>query len=100
MTPEQRKAIPVYSGVIKYFPDVFAEVSKASLAGNKQHLDGQSLHWDRSKSKDQMDACMRHIIDYARGTKIDDDGVHHLAKAIWRLMAQLQLEIEHDKTTK
>ena len=97
---QQRKATPIYSGVLAYFPDVFAEIAKASTAGNKQHLDGQPLHWDRSKSKDQLDAATRHLVDHARGEIIDDDGVYHLAKSIWRLMAQLQLIIEQDVTNK
>ena len=88
---EERKSQPVFSGVLAYFPDVFAEISKASLAGNKQHLEGQPLHWDRTKSKDQLDAALRHLIDHARGDTYDDDGVMHLAKSVWRLMAQIQL---------
>ena len=31
--PEDRKKIPVYSGVLKYFPDAIKEVAKCSLAG-------------------------------------------------------------------
>jgi hypothetical protein len=93
---QERKNTPIYSGVIKYFPDVFAEICKASLAGNKQHLEGKPLHWDRTKSKDQLDAAMRHLIDHARGELIDDDGVYHLAKSCWRLMAQLQILLENE----
>lgn len=94
---QERKNTPVYTGFIKYFPLVFGEVAKASVAGNKQHLDGKPLHWDRTKSKDQLDAGMRHIIDHARGELIDDDGVYHLAKAIWRLSAELELILEYTK---
>ncbi len=89
-----RKSTPIYSGVLAYFPDALAEVCKASMAGNKQHLDGQPLHWDRSKSKDQLDALTRHLIDCAKGIEFDDDGVRHLAKVCWRGLAQLQLLIE------
>ena len=35
---EDRKKIPVYSGVINYFPDAIKEVAKCSYAGNEQHL--------------------------------------------------------------
>lgn len=93
----ERKATPIYSGVLAYFPDALAEVSKASLAGNKQHLDGQPLHWDRSKSKDQLDAATRHLIDHAKGEIMDDDGCYHLSKCAWRILAQLQLLIESKK---
>jgi hypothetical protein len=50
------------------------------------------LHWDRSKSGDELDALMRHLID--AGT-IDTDGVRHSAKVAWRALANLQKEIEN-----
>ena len=70
------------------------EIAKASLAGNKQHLEGQPLRWDRSKSKDDADAAGRHLLE--RGT-VDTDGVRHTAKAAWRILAVLQKEIEEDR---
>ena len=91
---QTRKSTPVFSGVLAYFPDALKEVAKASLAGNKQHLDGKPLHWDRTKSMDQLDALTRHLIDHASGEIIDDDGVYHMAKVAWRALAQLQLMIE------
>jgi len=91
---QERKNTPIFSGVLAYFPKALAEVSRASLAGNKQHLEGQPLHWDRSKSKDQLDALTRHLIDHASGEIVDDDGVYHLAKVCWRGLAQLELLIE------
>jgi len=93
---QKRKETPIYSGVLAYFPDALAEVSQASLAGNTQHLEGQPLHWDRSKSKDQLDALTRHLIDHAKGEEFDTDGVRHLAKVCWRGLAQLQLLAERD----
>jgi hypothetical protein len=102
MTAQERKKIPVYSGVLTYFPDAIAEVSKSSMAGNKQHLEGQPLHWDRTKSMDQLDALVRHLLDHARGEEFDDDGVRHLAKVAWRALAELQLVMEkkHNKSKK
>lgn len=97
MNAEDRKQRPVFSGVLKYFPDALLEVSHVSYKGNEQHNAGQPLHWAREKSTDQMDAAVRHIINYAQGTPIDEDGAPHLAKAIWRLCAQLQLDLEKDK---
>jgi hypothetical protein len=94
MKPEERKALPVYTGVFKYFPDALLEVTKASLGGNKQHLNGQALHWDKTKSMDQLDALSRHLLDHARGEIYDSDGVMHLAKVCWRALAELQLYLE------
>lgn len=94
--PQQRKNTPVYSGVLAYFPDSLMEVSRVSKAGNDQHNPGQPLHWAREKSTDQLDAAVRHILDHAKGTEIDIDGQRHLAKAAWRILAELQLNIEND----
>ena len=95
----QRKQTPIYSGVLAYFPRALGEVSRASLAGNKQHLDGQPLHWDRTKSTDQLDAATRHIIDHAKGEPIDDDGVYHLGKTAWRVLAELELILEKNESS-
>ena len=91
---EDRKKIPVYSGVINYFPDAIKEVAKCSYAGQQQHNPDKPLAWDRSKSGGELDALMRHLID--AGT-IDTDGVRHSAKVAWRALANLQKEIENDK---
>tara|TARA_Y100000004_G_C8729397_1_gene333659 strand:- start:229 stop:564 length:336 start_codon:yes stop_codon:yes gene_type:complete len=88
-----RKKIPVYSGVLNYFPDAIREVAKVSYAGNEQHHPGKPLHWDRAKSTDELDALSRHLIQ--AGT-IDDDGMRHSAKVAWRALANLQKEIEND----
>lgn len=92
-----RKSSPVYSGVISYFPDSLLEISRISKAGNDQHNPGSPLHWDRSKSTDESDALIRHIIDHAKGQVFDTDGQRHLAKAAWRVLAWLQKEIENEK---
>ena len=90
---KERKNIPLYRGLFKYFPDALAAVADCSLRGNQQHNPGEELHWARGKSNDQLDAALRHILDAG---KRDSDGVRHMAKAAWRVLAELQLEIEHD----
>ena len=65
-----------------------------SKAGNDQHNPGKPLFWDRTKSKDELDALTRHLIDYASGIKKDTDGQLHLAKICWRGLAALQKELE------
>ena len=87
---KKRKATPVYSGFIKYFPNAIKDVAKLSLIANEQHHPNTPLHWDMDKSKDELDACKRHLIDHASGIEFDDDSVRHLTKCAWRLMAMLE----------
>ena len=87
-SPNDRKDIPIYTGVINYFPDALVELAKLSLTGGVQH--GQTkdtLHWDRSKSTDHLDALCRHMID------------KDWAEVAWRALANLQVQIEKDKKT-
>jgi len=84
-----RKATPVFSGVLKYFPNALKEVSKCSKAGNDQHHPDKPLHWDMDKSKDEYDALTRHLIDHTINP-IDDDGMLHLTKVAWRALAGLE----------
>ena len=88
-----RKSRPVYSGVLRYFPLALLEVSRVSLAGSEQHNPGQPLRWDKSKSTDDADALVRHLLQ--AGT-IDTDGLRHTAKVAWRALALLQRELEAD----
>ena len=89
----ERKKIPVYSGVLNYFPDAIREVAKCSYAGNYQHNPDKPLHWDRSKSGDELDALARHLLE--AGTT-DSVGIKHSAKVAWRALANLQKEIENE----
>ena len=91
-----RKNIPVFSGVLKYFPDALKEVAKASLAGQKQHNPDKPLAWDRSKSGNEYDCLSRHLVD-ATVEDYDTDGVLHLAKVAWRALAGLQKHLETNK---
>ena len=79
----ERKAIPIYTGVINYFPDALVCIAKLSLAGGLQH--GQTpntLHWDKTKSMDHLDSMMRHMLD------------GDWAEVVWRALANLQIKIE------
>jgi len=88
---KSRKAIPITTGVLDYFPAAIAEVAKVSVAGNNQHNPGQELHWSRNKSSDFADTIARHLLE--RGG-IDTDGIRHSAKLAWRALAMLQHELE------
>ena len=92
--PQERKNTPIFSGFIKYFPDAMADVAHLSWVANEQHNPGTPMHWDRSKSQDEHDALVRHLME--AGTR-DTDGMRHSAKVAWRAMAALQKEIEAER---
>jgi hypothetical protein len=88
---QERKDIPLMTGVIDYFTAALMEIAKVSKAGNDQHNPGQPLHWNRELSTDHADCIMRHLAE--RGT-FDSDGQRHTAKVAWRALALLQTELE------
>ena len=90
-TVEERKGMPLASGVLDYFPDALLVVAEVSRVGNEQHHPGEPLHWDKSKSQDEADALLRHLLD--RGT-YDTDGLRHSGKVAWRALAMLQRELD------
>ena len=96
MTPEAqaRKDTPIFSGVLQYFPDAIQAVARCSFLANEQHNPGTAMHWDRSKSGDELDALTRHLMDAG---KMDSDGIRHSTKVTWRALANLQKEIEAEK---
>lgn len=91
---QERKNVPIASGVLDYFPDALAEVARVSKIGNDQHNPGQPLHWAKEKSTDEADALVRHLLE--RGTR-DSDGTRHTAKVAWRALALLQRELDAEK---
>lgn len=87
----QRKAVPLTTGVLDYFPAALVAVAEVSKAGNDQHNPGEPLHHARAKSADHPDCLLRHFMD--RGS-LDTDGLRHSAKVAWRALALLQEELE------
>ena len=80
---KERKSIPVYTGFIKYFPNAIAAIAKVSLEGGLQHgQTAETLFWDRDKSKDELDAMMRHVLE------------EDWAQVGWRAMANLEKKLE------
>jgi hypothetical protein len=94
---KERKRLQIWTYQFDYFPDAFLAELGVAIAGNEQHNPGQPLHWAREKSTDHLNTAARHQWDHGRGVIKDTDGQYHLAKAIWRLKAALQLQIEADR---
>lgn len=89
-----RKALPIFTGVLEYFPNALLAVAEVSRIGNDQHNPGQPLHWAKEKSTDHLDSMLRHALDHG---KLDTDGGRHMAKAAWRALAELETEILKEK---
>lgn len=91
-TSEERKAVPLATGLMDYFPNALVEVARLSRAGNEKHNPGEKLHWARGKSTDHADCIARHLLD--RGTIDAEDGISHSVKVAWRALALLEEELE------
>lgn len=85
-----RKRVPMFSGLLAYFPDALAAVAEHSFNSNEKHNPGEPLHWSRKKSSDHLDCCVRHLTDIATGA----DKIEELKALSWRALAELQLTLE------
>lgn len=95
---EERKKLPIFSGVMNYFPLALAAVARVSKRGNDKHNPGQPLHWARGKSTDHEDCIARHLIDVE--TIDPKTGEYEDAMALaWRALAKLQ-ELEERRLNK
>ena len=56
--PKERKKIPIYSGVLKYFPDAIAAVAAVSFAGNEQHNPGEPLLLSVHRTRGILVICL------------------------------------------
>lgn len=79
---KERKEIALFTGLFEFFPDALAAIARHSVVGSKQHHPDKPVSWDRSKSTDELDAMLRHVLDG------DWEAVG------WRALANLQKKIE------
>lgn len=91
-TSEERKKYPMARGLLDYFPDALAEVSKVSYMGNQKHNPGEEMHHARGKSMDHADCIIRHLVN--RGGY--DGDIRESASLAWRALALLQQELEEE----
>jgi hypothetical protein len=98
MSSDERKKYPLVTGCLDYFRDALLYVSNVSLIGNRKHNPGAMLHWDRSKSTDELDALGRHLLCREDMDMIDaaypDELVEEAAEMAWRALAYLQKLLE------
>ena len=91
---KERKGLPVYSGVLNYFPNALLAIAECSRIGNDQHNPDKPLHWDRSKSGDELDALTRHLL---QAGEMDSDGIYHDTNVAWRALSNLEKLLEKQK---
>lgn len=98
----KRAQYPMADGLIDYFPNALAEVSRVSFIGSQKHNKGEPMHWARGKSTDHRNKIARHLVD-AGGVDevVMEDGtverVRHSAYLAWRALANLQEELEREE---
>jgi Domain of unknown function (DUF5664) len=92
LTSAERKACPVTTGVLQYFPDAIMAVARVSKKGNDKHNPGEPLHWARGKSTDHADSEGRHLL--TPGAIDPDSGELEAVHKAWRALADLQLAEE------
>lgn len=78
-----RKQFPIDTGCLSYFPNALLCVSHQSWLGNHQHHPDEPLHWDKAKSPDEADACLRHSLE------------GDLVAKAWRALAELERALEN-----
>lgn len=95
---QERKAAPMFRGLLGYFPWALFKVAAHSLRSDRKHNPGNPTgpNWTREKSADHPDCIMRHLAEAWGppaegfiGTQ-DDWTEHHLTALAWRSNALLQ----------
>lgn len=90
---QERKGIPLFSGVLRYFPAALAGVAKVSKLGNDKHNLGQPLYHNRSKSSDHADCLLRHLMDVQDLLASDanpEQVLEEVSSIAWRALAYSQ----------
>jgi len=109
-----RKMLVLFKYLTRYFPKAHREVTKVCVVNNVRYnpdREPNDIHWARSKSPDQLGSAFRHMAEYEVDGKVFEDvpeeiakitgidKVYTLAEAMWRIGAQLELEIEKQEAT-
>jgi hypothetical protein len=90
----ERKEVPLFRGVMRYFPAALAEVARVSKLGNDKHRPGKPMGHSRGVSSDHADCIMRHLMDLSENDGRDENGVAQVAYIAWRALALAQEWLE------
>jgi hypothetical protein len=104
-----RKMLPIFKYLTRYFPKAHREVTKVCVVNNVRYNPDRApsdINWNRGQSPDQLGSAFRHMLESAVDGKVFEDvpddiaeitgikRVYVLAEAMWRIGAQLELDIE------
>lgn len=104
-----RKMIPLFEYFARYFPKAHREVAKVCVVNNVRYNPDRApsdINWARGKSPNQLGSAFRHIAEREIDGKVFEpvpaevakvtgiERVYVLAEAMWRIGAQLELDIE------
>lgn len=89
-----RKEVPLFRGLLRYFPAALAEVARVSKIGNDKHRPGQPMGHSRGVSGDHADCILRHLVDLSENEGLDENGVPQVAYIAWRALALAQEWLE------
>lgn len=107
-----RKMLPIFKYLTRYFPKAHREVTKVCVVNNVRYNPDRSpadINWNRGKSPDQLGSAFRHMAEAAVDGQVFEpvpeeiakitgiDKVYVLAEAMWRIGAELELEIERQE---
>lgn len=93
----ERKEVPVFRGIVRYFPAALAAAARVSKVGNDKHNPGEEMHHARGKSNDHADCIVRHLIDLAERGGYDEQGLPQVGYIVWRAMALAQEWLEENE---
>lgn len=110
---KQRKNLPVFSMITKYFPKAMREVTRVCVANNVRYNPDKApadINWARGKSPDQLGSAFRHMLEAQVDGLVFEpvppevraatgfERVYVLAEGAWRLLAALELAIEEQES--
>ena len=106
---KQRKNLPVFAMLTRYFPKAIREITKVCVINNVRYNPERAptdINWARDKSRDQLGSLQRHILERVVDDHVFEeipadvqaatgfDRAYVLAEAAWRALAALEVEIE------
>ena len=112
---KQRKSIPLFEYLTRYLPKAHREVTKVCVVNNVRYNPERSpadINWARGKSPNQLGSALRHIMERQVDDKVFErvppdvakltgiERIYVLAEAMWRIGAQLELDIEAEEVKK